>query len=117
MIDKVLDDMDAIRKDMDNRWDEWFSFAVQTDRVAASVPKNISCWSQFHKNGHNNGPSTFFKRTIAIPVLDNLISELCKHLSDRKHVETFALLPLVMFNLQVFSERNLNLTYPIMAYS
>ena len=65
--------------------------------VKPSLSNAARCWSSYRDNVPNDGPQSFFKLTIAIPVMNDLTNDLRDRMKDSKHAETFALLPSVIF--------------------
>ena len=68
-----------------------------------SVSRLAKNWSQFRPNVENDGSLSYYERTLAIPFLDGINSQLEYYLKKRNHIEIFAILPSVMF------ERDCNL--------
>ena len=82
--------------------------------MAASVgvdlenPRAAKCWSRFRNNVPSTDCESYYRQSIAIPVMNNLINKLKDRMADRKHTEIFSLLPTVClsehFNLHTSVE-------------
>ena len=62
------------------------------------MPRLAPCWSRFRNNVPNDGPLDYFKKAIAIPVIDDLRNHLFEQMKDRNLVELFAILPSIIVN-------------------
>lgn len=107
MIDSVLADLEATKKDIEDHFHVWYELAVEMARavgVDPSTPRLAKAWSRFRDNVPSENPESYYRRSVAVPVMDNLVNDLRDRMQDRNHVEIFALLPSVMmapnFNLQ-----------------
>ena len=108
-IDKVISDLKDTKRDIENEFKGRFKFATD---MAASVgvdPENhrtVKCLSRFRDNIPSTDCESYYRRSIAIPVMDNLINNLQDRMADRKHTEIFSLLPSVClsehFNSRTF---------------
>ena len=63
--------------------------------VDAEKPKTAKCWSRFKDNVPSTDCESYYRRSITISVMDNLINNLKDRMADRKHTEIFSLLPSV----------------------
>ena len=82
--------------------------------MAASVgvdlenPRTARCWSRFRNNVPSTDCESYYRQSIAISVMNNLINKLKDRMADRKHTEIFSLLPTVClsehFNLHTSVE-------------
>ena len=100
MIDTVIADLEAAKKDIDTRFHDWYTLAVEMGEavgVKPSTPRLAKAWSRFRNSLPHENPEIYYRRSIAIPVMDNLINDLRDRMKERSHVDTFALLPSVMF--------------------
>ena len=101
MIDEVIDQLRSYRDNIDDEFSEWYNFAVSMSEkigVGPSMPRIAPCWSRYRNNVENDGPLDYYKRAIAIPVMDALTNDLIERMKDRNHVELFAILPSVLAN-------------------
>ena len=74
----------------------WFTFAVEMAKtvvVEPSLPRAARCWSRYRNNVPGEDSETYYRRSIAIPVMNDLITNLQDRMSERNHTEIFALLP------------------------
>ena len=96
MINKVLSDLRDIQSNIDAEFKVWFTFAVEMAKtvvVEPSLPRAARCWSRYRNNVPGEDSETYYRRSIAIPVMNDLITNLQDRMSDRNHTEIFALLP------------------------
>ena len=68
---------------------------AKTVVVEPSLPRAARCWSRYRNNVPGEDSETYYQRSIAIPVMNDLITNLQDRMSDRNHTEIFALLPSV----------------------
>ena len=61
--------------------------------VEPSLPRTATCWSRYPNNVPGKDSETYYRRSIAIPVINDLITNFQDGISDRNHTEIFALLP------------------------
>ena len=74
----VTDDHQDIRDNIQDTWIEWFDLTVTTAAsvgVAASIPRRTN-QLQHRDNVRNQTPSDYYKRAVAIHLLDHLQSEM-----------------------------------------
>ena len=73
----VTDDLQDIRDNIEDIWTEWFDLAVTTaaNVVVSSIPCRTN-QQQHRDNVPAQTPSDYYKRAIAIPLLDHLQSEM-----------------------------------------
>ena len=62
-----------------------------------SKPKTTKCFSA-HRDVPIDDIKSYWPKSVAVPVMDNLIAQLTERLSDRSHASLFMLLPAVMFS-------------------
>ena len=101
MNDSVLRGFKNYRDDTDNEFQHWYDFAVRICKdvgIEPGLPRLAKCWSRYRPNVENDGTISYYKRTVAIPFLDNINFQLSERLKDRNHVETFTLLPSKIFS-------------------
>ena len=77
-ISNVTDDLQDIRENIEDIWTEWFDLAVTT---AANVGVVFSILRRTNQQQHRDNvpaqtPSDYYKRAVAIPLLDHLQSEM-----------------------------------------
>ena len=77
--------------------------------VDLEKPRTAKCWSRFRDNVPRIGCESYYGRSIAIPVMDNLIYNLEDIIADKKRTDFFSLLPSVRlsehFNLDNSTEK------------
>ena len=96
MIDKVLRVLRDIQLNIDTEFKVWLTFAVDMAKsvgVEPSLPRTARCWSRYRNNVPGEDSETYYRRSIAIPVMNDLITNFRDQMSDRNHTEIFALLP------------------------
>ena len=74
----VTDDLQNIRDNIEDIWTEWFDLAVTTEAnvgVVFSIPCRTN-QQQHNDNVPAQTPSDYYKRAVAIPLLDHLQSEM-----------------------------------------
>ena len=101
IIDNVLRESKNYRDDMDNEFQHRYSFAVRICKdfgIEPGLPRLAKCWSRYRLNVENDGTISYYKRTVAIPFLDDINFQLSERLKDQNHVETFTLLPSKIFS-------------------
>ena len=82
MVDQVLN--------IEEEFSAWFKFAVD---IGASVgikpdkPRTAKCWSNFKNNVSSTDNDSYYRRSIAITVMVNLINNLEDGMADRRHTE------------------------------
>ena len=96
MADKVLIDLLVIQLNTDTELKVWFTFAVDMAKsvgVEPSLPRTATSWSRCCNNVPGEDSETYYRRSIAIPVINNLITDFEDRMSDRNHTKILALLP------------------------
>ena len=74
----------------------WFTFAIDMAKslgVEPSLLRTARCWSRYHNNVPGEDSETYYQRSIAISVINDLIRNFQDRMSDRNHTNIFALLP------------------------
>ena len=61
-------------------------------------PPRLAGITRYRNNVENDGPESYYKRSVAIPFLDAIIPDIQSRLKDRDHVEIFGLIPSVMLS-------------------
>ena len=87
MIDKVLSDLRDIHFSFNK---VWFTFAVDTAKsvgVEPSLPRTARCWSRYDNNVPGEDSETNYQHSIAIPVMNDLITNFEDRILDRNHIE------------------------------
>ena len=103
MIDHVLSDLKHVKNNIEEEFSVWFKFAVD---MAASVgthpdkPRTAKCWSNFKNNVPSTDNESYYRQSIDILVMVNLINNLEDRMADRSHTELFSLLPSVCLSKQ-----------------
>ena len=101
MIGSVLRELKNYRDDIYNEFQHWYDFAVRICKnvgIEPGLPRLAKCWSKYRPSVENDGIISHYKRTVAIPFLDDINFQLSQRLNDQNHVETFTLLPSKMFS-------------------
>ena len=78
----------------------WYGFAVEMDHpisMQPSHPQMAKCWSKYWNNVDHDSPESYYRRSITIPFLDNIVSQVRYRVNDRSYAESFRLIPSVMF--------------------
>ena len=94
----VTDDLQDIRDNMEDIWTEWFDLAVTTAAnvgVVPSIPRRTN-QQQHRDNVPAQTPSDYYKRAVAIPLLDHLQSEMKTYFNPTNDIvlsSLFNLLP------------------------
>ena len=92
MIDSVLREWKNYRDDIDNEFQHWYDFAVRICKdvgIEPGLPRLAKCWSRYRPDIANDGLISYYKRTVAIHVLDDINFQLSERLKDRNHLETW----------------------------
>ena len=100
MIDSVIENLCMKRENVEKEFAEWYEQAVkmaQSVSVEPNKPRTAKCWSRFRDNVESDGIEEYFRRSVAVPFLDSITTQLKSRLADRNHVELFNLLPSLMF--------------------
>ena len=100
MIDTIVSDLMDYRRNVDKEFSIWYGFAVEMANsidVEPSTPRIAKCWGKYRNNVDHDSAESYYKRSIAVPFLDDIISQIRDRTKDRSHVEIFRLLPSVMF--------------------
>ena len=77
MTDQVISDLKDTKRDIESKFKGWFKFAIG---MAASVgmdlgePRTAKCWCRFRGNVPSIDGESYYRRSIAIPVMDNFIN-------------------------------------------
>ena len=90
MIDKVLSDLWDMQSNIDTEFKVWFTFAVNMTKsvgVEPSLPRTARCWSRYRNNVPGENSETCHRRSIVIPVMNDLITNFQDRMSDRNHTE------------------------------
>lgn len=67
--------------------------------VNPSTPRSVKFWIQFEDNEQTKVLKIiYYKRSIAISVIDGLVNDLKQKMTDRIHVELFAALPSIILS-------------------
>ena len=96
IIDKVLSDLWDIQSNIDTEFKVWFTFAVNMTKsvgVEPSLPRTARCWSRYRNNVPGEDSELCHRRSIVIPVMNDLITNFQDQMSGRNHTEIYALLP------------------------
>ena len=77
--------------------------------VEPNLPRTARCWSRYRNNAQGEDSETYYRRSIAISVMNDLITNLQDGMSARNHTEIFALLPSIClspnFNIEQSSAK------------
>ena len=90
----------------------WFTFAVDMAMsvgVEPNLPRTARCSSCYRNNVQGGDSETFYRCSIAISVMNDLITNLQDGMSVRNHTEILALLPSIClypnFNIEQSSAK------------
>ena len=111
MIDQVLNDLKKTKTNITEEFKLWFQFAVDMAKsvgVSPSVPRIAKCWSRFRNNVPSEDHESYYRRAIAIPLMNALITNLGDRMEDRNHTELFSLLPTVCLSPQFNFENSVS---------
>ena len=111
MIDQVLNDLKKTKTNITEEFKLWFQFAVDMAKsvgVSPSVPRIAKCWSQFRNNAPSADHESYYRRAIAIPLMNALITNLGDCMEERNHTEPFSLLPTVCLSPQFNFENSVS---------
>ena len=100
MINTIVSDLMDYRRNVDKEFSIWYGFAVEMANsidVEPSTPRIAKCWSNYRDNVDHDSTESYYKRSMAVSFLDDIISQIRDQTKDRSHVEIFRLLPSVMF--------------------
>ena len=100
MIDTIVSDLVDYRRNVEKEFSMWYGFAVEMANsidVEPSTPRIAKCWSKYRNNVDHGSTESYYKRSIAVPFFDDIISQIRDRTKDRSHVEIFRLLPSVVF--------------------
>ncbi len=90
------------RENVEKEFGEWYEQAVKMAQSADVLPnkptRTAKCWSRFHDNVESDGIEEYFRRSVAVPFLDSITTQLKSRLADRSQVELFNLLPSLMLS-------------------
>ena len=93
-----MSDLRGIQSNIDNEFKVWFSFAVDMAKsvgVEPSLSRTARYWSRYRNNVPGEDSETYYRRSVAIPVMNDVVTNFQDRMSDRNHTEIFALLPLI----------------------
>ena len=77
MIDKVLSDLQETQSNIKTEFKVWFTFAEDTAKsigVEPSLLRTGRFWSRYRNNVPGEDSKTYYRRSIAIPVMNDLIT-------------------------------------------
>ena len=89
-------DLRDIQSNIDAKFKVWFMFAADIEKsvcVEPSLPRKVTCWSRYHNNVPGEDSETYYRRSSAVPVMNDLSTIFQDRMSNRNHTEIFALLP------------------------
>ena len=102
MIDHVIEDLKCFRENIDHELDDWYSVAQKMITAVGkreSKPRTTKYFSAHRDNAPRDDIKSYWqRRSVAVPVMDNLIPKLTERMSDCSHASLFMLLPFVMFS-------------------
>ena len=91
-----MSDLLGIQSNINTEFKVWFTFAVDMAKsvgVEPSVPRTARCWRRYPNNVPGEDSETYYRRSIAILVMNDLTTNFQGRMSDRSRTEIFALLP------------------------
>ena len=97
MVEGIIKNLCDIRSSLDSIFPSWCSQIVQLAEdigVSESVPRKTSI-QRNRSNTPSSSPQEHYKRVVAIPLLDSLISQLKDRLTGDSNNHTRALLSLI----------------------
>ena len=113
MTDNITSELKDFKNNVDIDFDHWFNFAVKFREEVNTVPsvlRLVKSWNRFRPNVENDDSLSYCKKSLAIPFLNDINSQLQYRLEDRNHIEIFATLPSIMFK----RDYNLEITVKIL---
>ena len=78
-VSTVIETLKSVRVNIDHHHEKWYKEAVriaETINVAPSKPRTCA-FQRFRANAPADTSSDYFRRTISVPVLDAIITDLC----------------------------------------
>ena len=96
MIDTVLSDLRDIQSNIDTEFKVWFTLAVDIAMSVGVEPissRTSRCCGRYCNNVPGEDNETYYRRSIVIPVMNDLIKNFQDRISDRNPAEIFVLLP------------------------
>ena len=78
-IDKVITDVNHLRENIDHEFDHWYRLPrkiVVAMGGQESKPRTNKCFSSYRDNIPSDDIKEYWRRTTAVPVMDNLIAQL-----------------------------------------
>ena len=79
MIDTIVSDLMDYRRNVDKEFSIWYGFAVKMANsidVEPSTPRIAKYWSKYRNNVDHDSTESYYKRSIAVPFLDDIISQI-----------------------------------------
>ena len=79
MIGNVLRELKNYRDDTDNEFQHCCDFAVRICKdvgIEPGLQRLVKCWSRYRPNVENGGTISLYKRTVAIPFMDDINFQL-----------------------------------------
>ena len=87
----VIPELRGFRDNVDIEFEYWFNFHVKLGKELNTIPsvqRLGKCWSRFRPNMENDGPLSYYKRSLAISFLDDINSQLEYRMKDRNYTAT-----------------------------
>ena len=97
MVESVIKNLGDIRSSLDSIFPSWYSQIVRLADdigVSESVPRKTSL-QRYRSNTPSSSPQEHYKRVVAIPLVDSLISQLKDRFTGDSNNHTRALLSLI----------------------
>ena len=92
MVDSVIDSLENIRACLDGNFSSWYLDLAETIGVSESVPRKTSI-QRNRSNTPSESPIQHYKRAIAIPLLDSLVTQLKDRYSlEERHAQQLLML-------------------------
>ena len=76
MIENVISELKGFRDHVEIEFQHWFKVILREVNAVPSVPRLNKNWSWFRPNVENDGLLSYYKRSLAILLLDNRNSSL-----------------------------------------
>ena len=115
MIDGAMREILQSREKFDQVWEEWFAIAHNLAENLGTTLK-MPRTSRMMKNRSNvpaENPEQYFKRSVGVPFMDNLSSELLARFStqNRKFAAIMSLVPAALVNIDDVENLKENLLF------
>ena len=72
MIEKVISELKEFTDNLDIEFKQWFNFSVKVGEEVNTIPSVLrlaKSWGRFRPNVGNDGPLSYYNRSLALPFL------------------------------------------------